>query len=63
MSAWQNNGNVVQERDDYGSEDDCGDNAWSKTYQDMAQSQSNYMPGKIRSVKEIQGTTDFNVEE
>ena len=63
VSTWQNNGNAMYERDEYCSEDDDGNNAWSKTYQNMAQSQSNYMPGKIRSVKEIQGTTDFNVEE
>ena len=45
------------------SDDGDGQVGLGKVYKNMAQSQSNYMPGKIRSVKEIQSTFDFNTEE
>ena len=37
--------------------------AWAQTQDHMAQSQSNYVQSKIRSVKDIDKTTDFNIEE
>ena len=57
-----NNGNVYEKDEDFSDEGD-GQVGLGKVYKNMAQSQSNYMPGKIRSVKEIQATFDFNIEE
>lgn len=37
--------------------------AWTQTQNNMAQSQSNYIQSKIRSVKELTSTYDFNIEE
>ena len=37
--------------------------AWAQTQSNMAQSQSNYVQSKIRSVKELQSSTDYNIEE
>ena len=60
--AGLNHGNVFDREDDFSEEED-NQNGLGKVYKNMAQSQSNYMPGKIRSVKEIQSTSDFNIEE
>ena len=60
--AGLNHGNVFDQQDDFSEEED-NHNGLGKVYKNMAQSQSNYMPGKIRSVKEIQSTNDFNIEE
>ena len=50
--AGLNNGNVAERDDDFSEEEDTHTGI-GKVYKNMAQSQSNYMPGKIRSVKEV----------
>ena len=61
--VFKNYGNVNKKDDDDGDSSEGENIAWTQTQNNMAQSQSNYVQSRIRSVKELQSTYDWNIEE